>query len=164
MPQRESFKRQAVEHAAAALRALIERPWVEERGTFVPTPPSKAGDHPDHDDRMRRILDAAFEGFDADIRPMLEQASSTCADHERAERLPLAELRALMRLNETAASTAPRPVIAIVDDVVTSGKHFKVARELLSRRFPGTPVIGIFIARRVHIGPSPGPSPGRPAT
>jgi hypothetical protein len=150
-PDRGALKRQAVLHAAAALRALIERPWVEGHGTFVPMPPSKTADHPDHDDRMRRILAAAFTGFDADIRPMLEQTSSTCADHESAERLRLAELRAILRLDEAAASKAPRSVIAVVDDVLTSGKHFKVARELLSRRFPGTAVIGIFIARRVHI-------------
>lgn len=154
-PDCEAVKRQAVRHAAAALRELIERPWVEGRLTFVPMPPSKAFDHPDHDDRMLRILAAAFTGFDADIRAMLEQTSSTRADHERRERLRLAELRAILRLDEAAVSAAPRPVIAIVDDVLTSGKHFRVARELLSRRFPRTAVIGIFIARRARSGAHP---------
>jgi adenine/guanine phosphoribosyltransferase-like PRPP-binding protein len=44
----------------------------------------------------------------------------------------------------------PRANIAIVDDVLSSGKHFKVAQAHLSRRFPGVPVTGIFIARCVR--------------
>jgi hypothetical protein len=39
---------------------------------------------------------------------------------------------------------------SLVDDVLNSGKHFKVAQEILSQRFPGTPVIGIFVARCIR--------------
>jgi len=101
----------------------------------------------DYDDRIHRLLQAAFTGFNADIRPMLEQAASAPADHESNDRLSHAALHELTRINEAYTVAPPRPNIAVVDDVLNSGKHFKVAQELLSQRFPGIPVIGIFVAR-----------------
>ena len=143
------YKQQAIEHAAAALRGLIQRTWVEQYGTFVPIPASKIVGDPDYDDRVHRILDTAFNGLNADIRPLLEQTASTQADHESDERIAFRNLLDITRINE--AHTQPvRPNIAVVDDVLNSGKHFKVAQQLLSQRFPGTPVIGIFVARCVR--------------
>jgi hypothetical protein len=88
--------------------------------------------------------------MNADIRPMIEQTESTAADHESADRLSHAALRAITRIDEAHAAAALRATIALVDDVLNSGKHFKVAQELLSQRFPGTPVIGIFVARCIR--------------
>ena len=149
-PRRDRHKQQAISHSAAALRSLVQRTWAEQHGTFIPMPASKVPGHRDHDDRIHRLLQAAFAGFDADIRPMLEQAANTPADHESDERLSYAALRELTRINEPYAMTPPRPNIAVVDDVLNSGKHFKVAQELLSQRFPGIPVIGIFLARCIR--------------
>ena len=149
-PRRDRHKQQAISHSAAPLRSLIQRTWVEQHGTFIPMPASKILGHQDHDDRIHRLLQAAFTGFSADIRPMLELAASTPADHESSDRLSHAALHELTRINEAYAVTPPRPNIAVVDDVLNSGKHFKVAQELLSQRFPGIPVIGIFIARCVR--------------
>jgi hypothetical protein len=154
-PRRDRHKQQAISHSAAALRSLIRRAWVEQHGTLVPMPASKIPGHQDYDDRIHRLLRAAFTGFGADIRPMLEQAASSPADHESNDRLSHAALHELTRLNEAYAVAPSRPTIAVVDDVLNSGKHFKVAQELLSRRFPGIPVIGIFIARCVRNNPSP---------
>jgi adenine/guanine phosphoribosyltransferase-like PRPP-binding protein len=119
-------------------------------GTFVPMPPSKIAGDEDYDDRMHRLLCDAFDGFNADIRPLLEQTDSTPADHESTQRLSYADLRAITRINEAHAATPPRPNIAVVDDVLNSGKHFKIAQELLAQRYPGIPIIGIFIARCVR--------------
>jgi hypothetical protein len=149
-PRRERHKQQAISHSATALRNLIQRTWVEQHGTFVPMPTSKIPGHRDYDDRIHRLLRTAFAGFDADIRPILEQTASTAADHESSERLAHAALRELTRINQACAVAPPRSSIAVVDDVLNSGKHFKVAQELLSQRFPGVPVIGIFVARCVR--------------
>jgi predicted amidophosphoribosyltransferase len=44
----------------------------------------------------------------------------------------------------------PRPqLIAIVDDVLTTGSHFVAVRNMLRREFPDTKTVGLFIARRV---------------
>ena len=152
-PRRDRHKTQAISHCAAALRSLIQRTWVEQHGTFIPMPASKVPGHQDYDDRIHRILQAAFTGFNADIRPMLGQVENTPADHESNDRLSHSALRDLTRINETYAVVPPRPNIAVVDDVLNSGKHFKVAQELLSQRFPGIPVIGIFVARCIRNNP-----------
>lgn len=152
-PRRHRHKQQAISHCAAALRSLIQRTWVEQHGTFIPMPASKVPGHQDYDDRIHRMLQAAFGGFNADIRPMLWQVENTPADHESNDRLSHSALRDLTRINETYAEVPPRPNIAVVDDVLNSGKHFKVAQELLSQRFPGIPVIGIFVARCIRNNP-----------
>ena len=152
-PGRAFYKQQALNHASAALRRLIQQTWVETHGTFIPMPSSKIPGHPDHDDRIQKLLQSAFGTFTADIRPMLEQTVSTAADHESTERLSYAELRAITRINDALTTSAPRANIAIVDDVLNSGKHFKVAQELVSQRFPGVPVIGVFIARCIRENP-----------
>jgi hypothetical protein len=149
-PRRDYYKQQAINHSATALRSLVQRTWVEQIGTFVPMPTSKIRGHQDFDDRIQRLLRAAFGPMNADIRPMIEQTESTAADHESADRLSHAALRTITRINEAHAEAPLRANIALVDDVLTSGKHFKVAQELLSQRFPGTPVIGIFVARCIR--------------
>jgi len=150
-PGRGPHKQQALDHAAAALRGLVLPPRVGELGTFVPMPGSKAPGHPDFDDRIHSLLRAAF-GKNADVRPMLGLAESACADHESPDRLSYAALRAITRLDEAQAAAPPHGSIAVVDDVLNSGKHFKVAQELLAARFPGIPVIGIFVARCIRGG------------
>lgn len=153
-PPRRRYKQEAIAHCANALRTLIPQGWVENDATIVPLPGSKANGHPDYDDRLQLILRNAFSGYDADIRPLLIQTESTPADHENAVRLSPAELRTVTHIDaERAARGATRPVIAVLDDVLNSGKHFKVAQELLSQRFPDTTIIGIFIARCVRIEP-----------
>ncbi len=151
-PPRLKYKQEAIAHCANALRTLIPQAWVENSATIVPVPGSKANGHPDFDDRLQLILGKAFSGYNADIRPLLIQTESKPADHEHAVRLSYAELRAITRIDASCAARGPtRPVIAVIDDVLTSGKHLKVAQDLLSQRFPDATIIGIFIARCVRI-------------
>jgi hypothetical protein len=39
--------------------------------------------------------------------------------------------------------------IGVVDDVLTAATHFRAMKDVLATRFPGIPITGIFIARRV---------------
>ncbi len=50
-------------------------------------------------------------------------------------------------IDEAIVGAGVRPQIMVFDDVLNSGKHFKVAQRLLAQRFPGTPIIGVFLAR-----------------
>jgi predicted amidophosphoribosyltransferase len=44
----------------------------------------------------------------------------------------------------------PAPhAIAIVDDVLTAGAHFKAAQSILSETYPDVKIYGVFFARRV---------------
>ena len=117
-----------------------------ERLTFVPIPPSKARDHAEYDDRMRRIC----EGIDdeVDVRDLVYQTQSTRASHENDDRVTVDELMEVYAIDE-ALCDPPPTAIAIVDDVITAGTHFRAMSDTLRARFPNAQIIGLFIARRV---------------
>lgn len=143
------FKKQAIDHAAQALRSLVGQEAAERYLTFVPVPGSKALGHPDFDDRMLKVLNQAFQGRKTDIRPMLELSESMLADHEANDRIATEDLLNRTRLNEHLLA-APRSIIVIVDDVLNSGKHFKVAKTLISRQFQDKEIRGLFLARCIR--------------
>jgi hypothetical protein len=148
-PKREFYKQQALDHAARALRSFVRRALVEERATFIPVPGSKAAGDPDHDPRMLYVLKRAFQGWSADIRPMLELTQSIPADHETSERIAFHDLHAVSSLNDTSGQPL-RPMVVIVDDVLNSGKHFKVAQALIGAKDPNADVRGLFLARCIR--------------
>jgi hypothetical protein len=43
--------------------------------------------------------------------------------------------------------------IGVFDDVLTVGRHYRAMHTVLSQRFPGVPITGIFIARTIHPNP-----------
>jgi hypothetical protein len=148
-PNRNYYKQQAIHHAAGGLLHFMRRAFVEQRATFVPVPGSKAVGDADYDPRMLRVLERALDGWSADIRPMLELTHSIPADHETADRISYEDLLAISRLNNLASKPV-RPVVVIVDDVLNSGKHFKVAQTLISQKFPTAETRGLFVARCVR--------------
>jgi hypothetical protein len=55
----------------------------------------------------------------------------------------------LHRLPETVAHIAEvRPTIIVFDDVLTGGKDFRVASDLLNAEYPQARILGLFLARR----------------
>lgn len=141
------YKVRAIGDCAAALRGALNPAWLAE-ASLVPVPCSKAPGHADHDDRMERVCRAI--GPDVDVRSLVVQTDSTVASHEamEGERVTVEALLDLYRIDETQADPAPRR-LAVVDDVLTSGTHFRAMHALLGGRFPDVPIIGLFIARRV---------------
>ena len=58
------------------------------------------------------------------------------------------ELYQRYQIDQTLTEPVPR-LIAVVDDVLTTGAHFKAMQRILNETFPGVPLIGLFLARRV---------------
>ncbi len=158
-PARLRYKRAAIAHAGRALRRLLPQEWLSQ-ATFVPMPCSKTQGGCDHDDRMLRVLRCAFRGRGADIRELLRMDYSLCADHESRARCSAARLRralcvgsparSIAGVRDTAVEPAPRPLIILVDDVLNSGKHYRVASRVLQERWPDRQVRGLFLARCVR--------------
>jgi hypothetical protein len=146
------YKRQAVARAAAMLAAALDPGWLA-HATLVPMPPSAARGDPAHDPRLAETL-ADLErtaGRPLDIRELLVQAASTrSSSRSGGDRLSLAELRAVYRIDASLAGAPPR-TIGLFDDLITSGAHFRVAQEMLRERFPHAWVSGIFLARCLHL-------------
>jgi predicted amidophosphoribosyltransferase len=142
-----AYKGRAIRTAAEALRASVND---AARGmlTFVPIPPSKAKGDAFYDDRLLQVLQGVWPGQATDIRELILQPASADAVHDREERPRPAELEARYAIDRGLLQPAPQ-MIAVLDDVITTGAHFVAARNLLQREFPDTKIVGLFIARRV---------------
>lgn len=141
------YKEQAIERIAEAFQKSIRAEWLRSV-TLVPIPPSGAKGSPRYDDRMLRVFEGLSEKLNSrlDIRELILQRESTVADHKAAQRQSIEDLIDNYYFNEQAALPAPT-VIALFDDLLTTGRHFKAAKQLLQNRYPSTEILGIFVAR-----------------
>lgn len=137
-------KERAIVQAANIFRAAIR---ADAQVTFVPIPPSKAQSDPLYDDRMLRMLQLVCKGRYTDIRELVVQTRSSEAAHLSQARPRPDDLAAMYELDERLAETVPSTVF-VVDDVLTTGCHFKAVKRVLQQRFPDVPIVGFFIARR----------------
>ena len=140
-----NYKERAISTIANLIRANIRNDAVL---TFVPIPPSKSKDHPLYDDRMSRVLSSASSGRLSDVRELIVQIRSVEATHLSNERPSPDDLLQNYLLDEALCMPEPK-LIFLVDDVLTTGCHFKAAKRLLSARFPNVRIVGLFVARRV---------------
>lgn len=142
-------KGRAINQCAKEMSDALLDEWLE-WATLVPIPPSKSQDDPMYDDRMVRICNRIQAGVEVDVREIVYQEGSFEADHERDEgaRRTINEIAASYRIDESLLAE-PIKLIGIVDDVLTTGRHFQAMKQVLAARLPGVPVKGIFIARRV---------------
>ena len=83
-----------------------------------------------------------------DIREIIIQTESTEAAHGLENRPRPEEIETLYQVDGSLSAPPPR-IIAVADDILTTGAHFRAAHAILSARFPTAAVVGLFIARRV---------------
>ena len=149
-PYRARYKNRAVAEIAAVLRRTVPNEDAQSV-TWVPIPPSKAVGHPDYDDRLMRVLQKAFGGYDADIRPLLVQGTSTTADHDTSVRLTPEELTGVLSVDMALVDQSPvQNQIILFDDVLNTGKHFKCCQSRIREVLPDIEIIGIFVARCIN--------------
>jgi predicted amidophosphoribosyltransferase len=144
------YKIQAIQEAGRALRAAIDalNPRWLSLATLVPVPPSKVRTDPMYDDRMLEVLQALAQGIQVDIREIVLQRENMDAAHGGDVRPCVENLVAACYIDANLVLPPPR-VFGIIDDVLTTGSHFKAVQKVLRARFPGVETYGIFIARRI---------------
>lgn len=142
------YKSLAIEQVAREFRDSIDSNWLAGGGTFVPVPPSKAKDDPLYDDRMLQVLRAMMNGVNGDIRELVLQKKSIAAAHESDDRPTQAQLANNYKIVKRLRRPAPHAIV-IVDDVLTTGAHFKAMQMVLAEHFPAARIIGLFVARRL---------------
>ena len=145
--RQQRYKADAIAAAATALRRALEGSALE-RAVFVPVPPSQAKGDEGYDDRLVRLLGAVRPQRPLDVRQLIVQTRSTEPAHLRSARLRASDIEALYRIDEVVAAPGAG-VVVVVDDLLTSGAHFRAAQRVLSRHFPDIDVVGLFLARRV---------------
>ena len=126
----------AVEHVSQRLTSAIPQGWAT-KYTFVPMPRASSAIN-----TVKLVLERI--GF-RDYRDLLHQTGDTPASHNGWRPSPLDRSK-ILSVNELLSQ--PRPsTIAVVDDVLTTGAHFRAAKFVLNQRWPEANVIGIFLAR-----------------
>ncbi len=117
---------------------------------LIPIPPSKSRDDPNFDPRMTVMLEqlASIVNLPLDIRDCLSFSGKHAASHETVNRPTPDELYEELRFEDR--STRQRPAaILVFDDMLTTGAHYVAVTRKLAMEFPGVPVLGQFVARRV---------------
>ena len=142
------YKQLAINECADAF-AIALNPFSLDTMTFVPVPPSNMKDHELYDDRLVRMLKIVGKkvGF-LRISECVEQTKPLRSSRGSTYKpTPSDIIKAYEFRNHRRT---PRPTtIAIVDDVITTGAHFKAMKSILLEQYPGINVIGLFLARRI---------------
>lgn len=144
------YKSIAINDCAKALSATMHQDWTANT-VSVPVPPSKIKTDPMYDDRIAQVCRAIRNPSELKVCELIEQIEST-ESFKGGHRLKPAELRANYRFNEELLDGLPKE-IGIVDDVLTTGSHFRALKDMIIERRPGTRVVGFFIARRALANP-----------
>lgn len=143
------YKLQAIASAIRVYRGLFDQiDGIYTDCTFVPIPPSKLPEHAEYDDRMWQVVRGVCDGKEADCRELIRQTASYESAHlagDGSARIKPQELQALYEID----ASPPKRSVLLFDDVLSAGCHFRAAKDAILARYPGTQVVGIFLARRV---------------
>ena len=82
-----------------------------------------------------------------DIRELIIQTENTEPAHVQRQRPTPDEIASIYEIDQALTIPAPK-FIAIVDDVLTTGAHFRAMHSVLSDHFQEARIVGLFIARR----------------
>jgi hypothetical protein len=138
------YKNEAIIEAGDLFRSVLREDWLFQV-TAIPIPCSKEKSDALYDDRMVRVLRRMMKGLDADIRDIIVQEENLDSFHGGC-RLPPYRLSEYWSLDHDLCAGEPT-AIAVFDDILTTGSHFKAAKILIHERWPNVPVFGVFLAR-----------------
>jgi hypothetical protein len=139
-------KEEAIRRGARELSRFLNPAFVQ-TGTFVPVPPSYNAEDPLYDDRISQVIRLLDPNVDA--REIVRQTITTPGVHLGQDRRPgPGALYNNYEIDNSLEEPTPS-TIAVVDDVLTTGAHFKAMKRILQETFPGVKVAGLFLARRV---------------
>lgn len=138
-------KERAIRQCARMLKSAFE-PSELAALTFVPLPLARHREHPQYDNRIRRMLRSMAEGVD--VRELLELIPPHDGAEGPAPRAGPDALYAGMQVTQRLLSPRPRTLF-LVSDVLITGAAFIAAKRHLAQWLPDVPVYGLFIARKL---------------
>lgn len=143
------YKERAVQYWANSVSQAVDLDWLAQNATLVPAPASKPAGHPEHDDRMLRLLRViAGKRAGIDVRPLIVTTVERPSQRDSG-RQDIMTLAATMTLDPMQLTVPLRSRVFVVDDVFTQGGTFKAVQSFIAH-LPGvTMVSGIFLAKTV---------------
>lgn len=152
-----AYKDQAIARAINFLQQVFSTQQAAfwQGTTFVPVPPSKQRGDPEYDDRLWQVAAGLCAGTAGEARELLRQTGSYAASHV-ADDGGRIRPQALKQLYAFDTGAPPRPLIILLDDVLTTGCHFRAAKEFIQEAWPTTRVVGFFLARVARPDPADG--------
>ena len=115
---------------------------------LVPMPPSKIKSHPYYDNRMMEVLlglQARDPGID--LREILSCRENREAFHAMTNKRSPAKIAGNLLIGARHCDGSKNKIL-LIDDVITTGAHFKACKNKLLEVLPGGVIKGLFIARR----------------
>ncbi|MGZ3839106.1 MAG: hypothetical protein ACXVKI_08550 [Flavisolibacter sp.] len=115
---------------------------------LVPIPPSKKKDDLLYDDRIIQLLSKfCASRTNCEMREIISLEESLVASHDVGLRPSPDELIANFKVDFSLCKDNGATIF-LVDDVLTTGSHFKACKTILQQFFPKSRIAGLFIARR----------------
>lgn len=144
------YKTNAIKTCAKYISNILDQ---HSNIVIIPIPPSKSKDNELYDDRIIQIAEQARNGRgNVNILEFVVQITSTEAMHLSNSRLTPKQLQENYRI----VSSLPHPndidMVFILDDVLTTGSHFKAIKNMLLKEYPilNNKIYGLFIAKVVR--------------
>lgn len=133
------YKELAIQQMAKEMKSVFSR---NNELTIVPIPPSCQREDPLYDDRMWQVATTIAQESPI-IRPMnvFDCVNSTMPTH-------LGGIRSVAHLQENyvVRQIPQTAIIVLIDDVITTGAHYKACKNLISGVCPFARVYGVFWA------------------
>ena len=146
------YKRKAINQISTAFRNALGAnlsPSDLSTVVLVPVPPSSAREDPLYDNRIASMVHAIWPDNRANVKEMIVQIGSFEPSHTSHNRPEKKEIESRYEIDEDLVHLPPN-TIAIVDDILTTGAHFRAVKSLLEKRFPNARILGLFVARTVQ--------------
>ncbi len=148
-PHEYRYKTAAIEGIGDCLKRIIRPEALEETITLMPIPPSKTRAHPKYDDRILQVCNNIVTNTrNPDVVELIQCTADMDATHNQ-DRKPTPEELIVNYTIVKPQNYSPRNRIFIVDDMLTTGSHFKACKQMLSGEFPESTIVGVFITKRV---------------
>jgi hypothetical protein len=150
-PQRKPHKQRAINQFAKEVTALLKQVESGDPLFLIPIPPSKMPSDPEYDDRMELVAKRITDELEnVQYFPVLSMSQSMESYHSGSDARNPEQLFQMLKLDENLLSKYDgHSIIALIDDVLTSGAHFTAATRRLEGCFTNVQVIGIFWAKAV---------------
>lgn len=129
------YKNEAITKCSEFLSNFV---FLETNPIIIPAPPSKKKGTPEYDDRLVQIINKVQNAECLDIFDVMESVESTHTQDQSKD------LSAIQSNLEISTSRKIPDLVYVLDDVITTGSHFKAIKCKILELNPNARVIGLF--------------------